>query len=130
MSAYVYRRTEPGCYTVGFYNPDGHWYSESDHATSAAAADRVHWLNGEPIRPDITRHTVDAIREWITNAIETWTERAPIRDTPTVIAELTAFGRGRVAGLRFCLELLDEIEPAEHYRPPGPGEGGNHAATK
>jgi len=43
---YVYRRTEPGLWTVGFYTPSGVWCSESDHDTKEAAAARVHYLNG------------------------------------------------------------------------------------
>lgn len=27
---YVYIRSEPGLYTVGFYAPDGTWHAESD----------------------------------------------------------------------------------------------------
>ena len=33
-------------YTVGFYDPLGMWYSESDHSTKEKAAARVHYLNG------------------------------------------------------------------------------------
>lgn len=46
---YVYKRTEfsPYClYTVGYYDPDGIWHSESDHDTSEDAAKRTAWLNG------------------------------------------------------------------------------------
>jgi hypothetical protein len=53
---YVYIKSEsasilniPGAsdlYTVGFYNHDGSWESESDHSTAEKAAERVHWLNG------------------------------------------------------------------------------------
>lgn len=43
---WVYRRSEPGLWTVGFYDPEGAWHSESDHGDKAAAARRVHWLNG------------------------------------------------------------------------------------
>jgi len=43
---YVYIRSEPGLWTVGFYKPDGTWEPESDHASTSAAAERVHWLNG------------------------------------------------------------------------------------
>lgn len=46
MSSWVYKKTEPGLWTVGFYAPDGEWEPESDHRSSDAAADRVHWLNG------------------------------------------------------------------------------------
>ncbi len=44
--SYVYKRTEPGLWTVGFYTPDGTWEPESDHSSSEEAAKRVAWLNG------------------------------------------------------------------------------------
>ena len=37
--------TQP-LYTVGHYDPDGKWITESDHSTTEAAAARVHYLNG------------------------------------------------------------------------------------
>ena len=43
---YVYRETDRGLYTVGFYSPDGKWHPESDHDTSELAANRVAFLNG------------------------------------------------------------------------------------
>ncbi len=43
---YVYIRSEPGLWTVGFYKPDGTWQSESDHDEREEAARRVAWLNG------------------------------------------------------------------------------------
>ena len=43
---YVYIRSEPQLFTVGFYSPDGKWEPESDWATQREAAERVHWLNG------------------------------------------------------------------------------------
>ena len=46
MSAYVYIRSEPGLYTVGFYDPRGIWHADSDHQDSEKAAQRVAWLNG------------------------------------------------------------------------------------
>jgi hypothetical protein len=54
---YVYIQTEfPGkdgatapLYTVGHYDPDGKWISESDHALREGAAARVAYLNGGPI---------------------------------------------------------------------------------
>jgi hypothetical protein len=45
-SAWVYIKSEPGLYTVGFYTPDGKWEPESDHSSEAKAAERVHYLNG------------------------------------------------------------------------------------
>ena len=43
---YVYIKSEPNLWTVGFYSPDGAWHSESDCATKEAAAEQVHYLNG------------------------------------------------------------------------------------
>lgn len=43
---YVYIQSEPRLYTVGFYDPDGKWHSESDHDSREQAASRVHYLNG------------------------------------------------------------------------------------
>lgn len=43
---WVYVESEPGLFTVGFYGPDGQWHAEQDCSTRAAAAERVHWLNG------------------------------------------------------------------------------------
>ena len=43
---YVYIKSEPTLYTVGFYNPDGKWIPESDYDTKEEAAKRVHYLNG------------------------------------------------------------------------------------
>ena len=47
MTNYVYLRTEPNLYTVGFYAPDGTWEPESDYNSREEAAARVAWLNGE-----------------------------------------------------------------------------------
>lgn len=43
---YVYIRSEPNLYTVGFYKPNGKWEPESDHNSPELAAQRVAWLNG------------------------------------------------------------------------------------
>ena len=43
---YVYIKSEPGLWTVGFYSPDGKWHPESDHDSVDEAAKRVYWLNG------------------------------------------------------------------------------------
>lgn len=51
-SVWLYKRTvadsddPPAVFTVGFYDPAGKWFPESDHLSSEAAAARVHWLNG------------------------------------------------------------------------------------
>lgn len=46
MSVWVYIRSEPGLYTVGFYSPDGQWHTDSDHGSQEEAAERCHYLNG------------------------------------------------------------------------------------
>ncbi len=43
---YVYIKSEPELWTVGFYEPDGRWNPESDYSKSEAAAARVNFLNG------------------------------------------------------------------------------------
>jgi hypothetical protein len=43
---YVYIRSEPRLWTVGFHRPDGVFEPESDHDSSEEAAKRVAWLNG------------------------------------------------------------------------------------
>jgi hypothetical protein len=52
MSQYVYIRSEPGLWTVGFYTPQGVWEPESDQGDSESAALRVAWLNGGPSEHD------------------------------------------------------------------------------
>lgn len=43
---WVYLKTEPRLWTVGFYDPSGKWIPDSDHHNRGDAADRVHYLNG------------------------------------------------------------------------------------
>lgn len=47
MTTWVYIKSEPNLFTVGFYDPKGEWQPESDHSDSEAAASRVNYLNGE-----------------------------------------------------------------------------------
>lgn len=46
MSSYVYIKSEPQLWTVGFYEPNGCWQPESDWDNPQDAAERVAWLNG------------------------------------------------------------------------------------
>lgn len=46
MTTYVYIKSEPGLWTVGFYGPNGTWSPESDHNDREEAAKRVATLNG------------------------------------------------------------------------------------
>jgi hypothetical protein len=43
---YVYIESEPGLWTVGFYDPTEKWHPESDYDDSEKAIERVHYLNG------------------------------------------------------------------------------------
>ena len=47
MASFVYLKSEPQLWTVGFYDPSGKWHSESDHDTKEEAAKRVAYLNGK-----------------------------------------------------------------------------------
>jgi hypothetical protein len=44
--SWVYVKSEPGLYTVGFYDPTGKWHSDSDYSDRADARERCAWLNG------------------------------------------------------------------------------------
>lgn len=46
VMSWVYIKSEPGLWTVGFYDPDGKWHSDSDYKSQKDAGDRVHYLNG------------------------------------------------------------------------------------
>jgi hypothetical protein len=46
---YVYIQSEPGLWTVGFYDPSGKWHGDSDHSDREEAAKRVAFLNGTAI---------------------------------------------------------------------------------
>lgn len=46
MTVWVYIRSEPNLYTVGFYDPDGKWHPDSDYNSREEAAKRCHYLNG------------------------------------------------------------------------------------
>jgi len=50
VNTWLYRRTEPGLWTVGFYDPSGTWHPVSDHGSDGEAAERCHWLNGGTTR--------------------------------------------------------------------------------
>ncbi|MCL1994945.1 MAG: hypothetical protein FWG63_01915 [Defluviitaleaceae bacterium] len=49
---WVYIRTEPNLYTVGFYSPTGKWHTDSDWGTKEETAERVRWLNGVSVESE------------------------------------------------------------------------------
>lgn len=51
-TVWVYQKTEPRLYTVGYYDPKGEWHPESDFDNAEDAAKRVHYLNGSPKETD------------------------------------------------------------------------------
>ena len=58
---YVYVKSEPGLWTVGFYDPKGKWVAESDHDNPRDAAERVAWLNGSrPSMPDSVQRSLNS----------------------------------------------------------------------
>lgn len=57
---WVYIRSEPGLYTVGFYDPSGKWHPDSDHADSEKAAQRTAWLNGSGDLPDSIKEALNS----------------------------------------------------------------------
>jgi len=63
---YVYIQSEPGLWTVGFYDPKGVWHPDSDHTDREKAADRVAYLNGSV---KIIK-TEDAIKLWLLHSKE------------------------------------------------------------
>ena len=44
--SWVYEKSEPNLWTVGFYDPNAGWHTDSDHTTQEQAAKRTAWLNG------------------------------------------------------------------------------------
>lgn len=51
---WIYKLTEPGVYTVGFYDPNnGKWHTDSDHGTKGGAGSRAAFLNGARPDPDL-----------------------------------------------------------------------------
>ena len=43
---WIYIQTEPGLWTVGFYDPNDNFQGDSDHGDREEAAKRVAYLNG------------------------------------------------------------------------------------
>lgn len=53
--SYVYLKSEPHLFTVGFFDPQGKWHPDSDHDSREKASDRVAYLNGA----GAVRHVLD-----------------------------------------------------------------------
>ncbi len=73
---YVYIKSEPGLWTVGFYSPNGKWNTDSDHNSKQEAGERVAFLNGQQVSTPIPILTpCDAIgfAEWLNET--NWAEK-------------------------------------------------------
>ena len=46
IKMWVFKQTETGCFTVGFYDPSGSWNPEGDYGSREMAAARCNFLNG------------------------------------------------------------------------------------
>ena len=55
MSEYVYIRSEPGLWTVGYHEPGGKFIPESDHDSPGEAARQVTTLNGGADETEVLR---------------------------------------------------------------------------
>lgn len=51
---YVYLKSQPGLWTVGYYTPKGQWVPQSDHNSEISARAEVAFLNGESSDPELT----------------------------------------------------------------------------
>jgi hypothetical protein len=86
-----------GCYTVGFYGPDGTWNAASDHKTRKEAEKQVHYLNGgsDTLLSDDIRNSIAELAKYLfkdekqdyedhkeerEKAIVEWLERARTKD--------------------------------------------------
>jgi hypothetical protein len=52
---WVYIKSDPNLWTVGFYDPDGKWHPESDHTSKEEAAKRTAQLNGKKKKESSTK---------------------------------------------------------------------------
>lgn len=59
--SYVYRRdADEPLFTVGFYDPEGMWHTDTDHTDRESAAARVSFLNGGAHK-ELTDRLYDAV---------------------------------------------------------------------
>ena len=59
---HVYQSFERGCYTVGFYDPTGHWVAVSDHPSDVEAQAQVNYLNGGVSRQQLAEFLENEVR--------------------------------------------------------------------
>ncbi len=94
---YVYKHTDTDqngqwLWTVGYYEPNGEWQSESDHSSEDAARDRVHYLNGGS-QPELLEAAIAAVNSDSGN-MRTAEGRRPIRLALKQLAQAIAKATG------------------------------------
>lgn len=62
VGTFVFMKSEAKLWTVGFYDPKGTWFAESDHGSLEEAAKRVRYLNGGEQAGIVEKH-IEAL-EW------------------------------------------------------------------
>lgn len=106
MSQYVYIKTEPNLFTVGFHLPDGTWNPESDYNSREEAASRVATLNGCPLFDSWTptAENINLLPIPIRNYIADLETNA---DPPSMVRENVLL-RDTIKALEKKLELQEE----------------------
>jgi len=103
---YVYIKSEPNLWTVGFYTPKGEWNPESDHSTKEEAANRVRYLNGGTLG-------ARQLLERLISIIESDKVVADREAKMSVAAVDRRFGEGRAVAYGRVLSLLTlELKPS------------------
>ena len=100
---WVYVRSEPQLYTVGFYAPSGTWHTDSDHGTKEEAGERVHYLNGGSI---VTKKSPQSKKkDAIALVSDAQAEASKKRFAPPTIEDVAQYCRERGNGIdseQFC----------------------------
>lgn len=105
--SWVFKRTEPGLWTSGYYDPEGRFEPQADHDSAEAAADHVAYLNGSSalgwssLGAEQREQLVDAVAD------ELERRRAaapPAPSSPDVIPSAAA----AAASLRSLADLLEQ----------------------
>lgn len=110
---WIYIRSEPQLYTVGFYSPKGLWYSDSDWTTQKEARDRVIELNGgikatvelAADRKDLTLREMQSQLPWTTHY------HRDFRASPMSHKD---FGHALLHVTKACGKLASVVNDAEH----------------
>lgn len=142
MSTHTYKRSEPGLWTVGYYDPAGKWEPESDHASPEEAAQRVNRLNGGKsgttvhIAEGLVIKTGDTLVLRLDNDVdedEGWAAKAAVERALPGVRVGVIVADGQLAVVRVAQpDPRPLVDPADTWRPgelgdtPGkvaPGEG-------